>query len=33
MTYSIAFSALWEEWIVSWMLGALWASKPQARPP
>ena len=33
MTYSIAFSALWAAWIVSWMLGALWASKPQARPP
>jgi len=32
MTYSIAFSALWAAWIVSWMLGALWASKPQARP-
>ena len=33
MTYSFAFAVLWAAWIVSWTVGALWASKPQARPP
>jgi protein-S-isoprenylcysteine O-methyltransferase Ste14 len=33
MTYSIAFAVLWTAWMISWGLGALWASKPAARPP
>jgi protein-S-isoprenylcysteine O-methyltransferase Ste14 len=33
MTYSIAFAILWGAWLVSWAVAALWASKPQARPP
>jgi protein-S-isoprenylcysteine O-methyltransferase Ste14 len=33
MTYSLAFAILWFAWIVSWTVGALWASRPQSRPP
>ena len=33
MTYSLAFAVLWAVWIISWGLGALWASRPQSRPP
>ena len=33
MTYSLAFAILWFAWIVSWTVGALWASKPAKRPP
>src|SRR4051812_33287357 len=33
MTYSLAFAILWVAWIISWTIGALWASKPAKRPP
>jgi protein-S-isoprenylcysteine O-methyltransferase Ste14 len=33
MIYSFAFGILWVAWIVSWSIGALWASKPAKRPP
>lgn len=33
MSYSLAFAILWVAWIISWTIGALWASKPAKRPP
>jgi protein-S-isoprenylcysteine O-methyltransferase Ste14 len=33
MVYSLAFAVLWAAWLISWTVGALWASKPAARPP
>ncbi len=33
MTYSLLFAVLWPVWIVSWTVGAVWASRPAARPP
>jgi len=33
MTYSLAFAVLWAAWLISWTVAAVWASKPQARPP
>ena len=33
MTYSYAFAVLWSAWMISWALGALWASEAAARPP
>ena len=32
MTYSLGFAVLWSAWMVSWAMGAMWASKPAARP-
>jgi len=33
LTYSLAFAVLWIAWLISWAVGALWASKPASRPP
>ena len=33
MTYSLAFAILWVVWMISWTVAAVWASRPQARPP
>ena len=33
MTYSLAFAVLWAAWLISWAVAAVWASRPQARPP
>jgi hypothetical protein len=33
MTYSIPFAVLWLAWIISWAVGARWATRPEARPP
>ena len=33
MTYSLAFAILWVAWMISWAVAAVWASRPQARPP
>lgn len=32
MTYSFAFAVLWSAWMLSWLLAAMWASRPAARP-